>query len=786
MTPAVMAPLTALLFFSSLPFLSLPRVSSQLNKNITLGTSLLSSSSNDSYRVSPSGEFAFGFYSIDRDQFLIGIWFAAISEKTLVWSANRDQPVQDGSIIQFTLDGKLGFTDSHGQQSWIYNGTDAATSASILDTGSFVLLNSRSSIVWQSFDHPTDTLLPGQSISEGTNLASSRLERDYRTGRYLLGFQTDGNLVLYQKYRQNLVPNVAYYASGTDGANSPLTFVFNRTGNLYLINSTNQIISTISSNIVNPVEDYYQRATLDFDGFFRQYSLLKNPNNGESWTRVSTIPGDKDACSVPGICGLNGYCVLNQDEKVECRCPHESFSFIDPNYTYAGCKNDFSIGCDAYSELDYSFSRLDNIDWPYGDYERLDSDMDVEKCMEACKADCWCDAAIYRTQKCWKKRMPLTDGREDGTLGGTALIKIRERSPAKKEEKEGQNLFVVGGFLISASAFLFLLTMVVIAYSVRRRRAFIRIPTTIENVETNLIPFKYSQLQAATDGFKERLGNGSFGSVYKGVIELGDLLEIAVKRLDKIVERGEKEFRTELSVIGRTHHKNLVRLVGFCDEGNQRLIVYEFMSNGSLADFLFGSIRPTWGERTRLAFGIARGIMYLHDECESPIIHCDIKPQNILLDRTYTPKIADFGLAKLLQSDQTRTDTDIRGTRGYVAPEWFRNVPISAKVDVYSFGIMLLEIVCCKRRMDLSQGLDKQVILSDWVYDCFYEGMVHELVEGDEEALDDVNQVERLVKVGLWCIQQDPSVRPSMKAVVQMIEGTIEVGVPPSSSSIWS
>ena len=149
-----------------------------------------------------------------------------------------------------------------------------------------------------------------------------------------------------------------------------------------------------------------------------------------------------------------------------------------------------------------------------------------------------------------------------------------------------------------------------------------------------------------------------------------------------------------------THHKNLVRLIGFCDEGPHKLLVYEFMCNGTLASFLFGSSAPDWKIRTQMAFGVARGLMYLHEECSTQIIHCDIKPQNVLLDDSFTARISDFGLAKLLMSDQTRTLTAIRDMTGYIAPEWFRNKPITAKVDIYSYGVMLLEIISCRKCID--------------------------------------------------------------------------------------
>jgi pentatricopeptide repeat protein len=287
--------------------------------------------------------------------------------------------------------------------------------------------------------------------------------------------------------------------------------------------------------------------------------------------------------------------------------------------------------------------------------------------------------------------------------------------------------------------------------------------------------FSYDELKRATNGFKDMLGKGSFGTVYKGALYKGKKL-VAVKRLEKLVEEGEREFCAEMRAIGRTHHKNLVQLLGCCAEGSKRLLVYEFMSNGSLADVLFRGVRhPDWGERVRIALDVARGILYLHEECKAPIIHCDIKPQNILMDEFWTAKIFDFGLAKLLMPDQTRTFIAIRGTRGYLAPEWHKNTPILVKTDVYSYRIVLLKIVCCRRNMEVNESRLEEILLSTWVYKCFVARELDKIVGGEEI---DKTSLENIVKVGLWCIQEEPHLRPSMKSVVLMLEGIIDISVP--------
>ncbi|XP_050917963.1 G-type lectin S-receptor-like serine/threonine-protein kinase LECRK1 [Lathyrus oleraceus] len=198
--------------------------------------------------------------------------------------------------------------------------------------------------------------------------------------------------------------------------------------------------------------------------------------------------------------------------------------------------------------------------------------------------------------------------------------------------------------------------------------------------------------------YKRLIETGNFG----GLSEDLALRRFTYNELEKLVEEGEREFQAEVRAIGKTHHRNLVRLLGFCAEGSERLLVYEYMINGSPGKLLFGDQRrPYWDERVKIALDIARGMLYLHEECEAPIIHCDIKPQNILMDEFWTAKISDFGLAKLLMPDQTRTFTVVRGTRGYMAPEWNKNVPISLKADVCSYGAMLLEILCCRRNLNI-------------------------------------------------------------------------------------
>uniref|UniRef100_K3XSA4 non-specific serine/threonine protein kinase n=1 Tax=Setaria italica TaxID=4555 RepID=K3XSA4_SETIT len=279
-----------------------------------------------------------------------------------------------------------------------------------------------------------------------------------------------------------------------------------------------------------------------------------------------------------------------------------------------------------------------------------------------------------------------------------------------------------------------------------------------------------------TGGFREPVDRGAFGTVFRGTLHGGEgERAIAVKRLEKVVEEGEHEFQREVRAIGRTSHRNL---------GAHRLLVYEYVSNGSLAARLFlNKPCPSWSERVGIPLDVARGLHYLHDELESRVIHCDVQPQNILMDASGTAKIADFGLAKLLLPDQTRTFTGVRGTRGYLAPEWYRGAgPLTVKADVYSYGVVLLETVTCRRSMELEEAGEERTIM-ELAHECLVAGEVRRVMGSVDDDAVEAAEVERAVKVAVWCAQAEPQARPAMRTVILMLEGHVKVPFPPPPAS---
>ncbi|KAH1083814.1 hypothetical protein J1N35_023575 [Gossypium stocksii] len=777
--------------------------------NVTAGNSLAADDTNITWQ-SPSGVFAFGFHPITskKDRFLLAIWYANIPEITIVWYANRDNPETDrGSTVELTKTGFLVLNDSKGKELWrSERATDdfQLSHAAMLDTGNFVIVSKNSTNIWESFNHPTHTILPSQELGVDGSLVSA--QTNYGKGKYQLRFKTNGSLVLNQIDMFTGKPYEEYFSFPLRNG-SRLAFD-NDLGNILIWNSNGSLVDNVTKDVEPRPGLYYYRATLDFYGVFTLYSYPRYPSGGASWSVSKAWPPNICRAFVNsalsrgqnrygiGPCGCNSFCE-SIDGRPNCTCL-PGFSFLDDNNHYAGCKQDYagdpgdcSPDGSTIGEDRFEFQNISYVNFPLSDYGIFYPATELE-CQQSCLRDCSCAVVIQQTTKnngnatCFRKQLPLSNGyREDG-LDSTVVVKVlksdasKKQPDASKKKPATRNNQAIVILSVLLGTFVVLAAISLIFFCLFRRRLHdlngVRSPSR-RDLETNLQLFTYKDLEHATNGFNEELGRGAFGTVFKGELPSIYGNRVAVKKLEKFAQDGEREFTTEVKVIGRTHHKNLVRLIGYCDEAEHRLLVYEFLQNGSLSSFLFGVPRPSWQQRLQIASMIAKGLAYLHEECSKQIIHCDIKPQNILLDESFTAKISDFGLAKLLMNDKTRTKTGIRGTKGYVAPEWFRNTPVTVKVDVYSFGVVLLEIICCRRCVEVE--MEEAAILTDWAFQCYSEGMIGKLVENDEEARNDVETLEMLLKVAIWCVQEEPMLRPSMRTVAMMLEGVVQVPNPP-------
>ncbi|CAH8387134.1 unnamed protein product [Eruca vesicaria subsp. sativa] len=300
-----------------------------------------------------------------------------------------------------------------------------------------------------------------------------------------------------------------------------------------------------------------------------------------------------------------------------------------------------------------------------------------------------------------------------------------------------------------------------------------------------MLRFDFVMLQTATHDFSPemKLGEGGFGSVYKGVLPNGE--EIAVKRLTRGSGQGDMEFRNEVLLLTRLQHRNLVKLLGFCNEGEEEILVYEFVPNSSLDHFIFDEAKRcllTWDVRYRIIEGVARGLLYLHEDSQLRIIHRDLKASNILLDAEMNPKVADFGMARLFNMDQTRGETSrVVGTYGYMAPEYATYGQYSVKSDVYSFGVMLLETISGKGNKNLKEEEEEeQEGLLDFVWKKWSEGKYAEIIDPLAAPSNNisVDQVMKLVHIGLLCVQEDVSKRPTINSILIWLESHAATTMP--------
>ncbi|KAI3917242.1 hypothetical protein MKX01_000019 [Papaver californicum] len=768
-------------FFISLSiFILLSFLSTISFADIELGSTLLPNNSQTSQWNSPNNTFSLGFISVSSSPplYSVAITFSGIP----VWKAGSDSGVVDSnSRFEFLQNGNLRLINSSSTVLWESNTANLGVRIATLDNSGNLALSNGSAVVWSSFNHPTDTILPGQSFTTAKTLKS---------GPYSFNLTKSGNLTL--RWRTETL----YWTQGLNSSvNSNLTspsLSLSETGILQLTDITLQGSVTLAySSDFGETTNLFRFLRLDSDGNLRMYSSVGGSGNStERWAAVI------DQCLVYGWCGNMGVCSYNDTSPI-CGCASQNFELVDPNDSRKGCKRKSDI-TNCTSSL--TMMELDNS--MFLTYQPELSSQSFYAGTAGCKSNCLKDitciastALADGTGICYYKTTTFVSGYHSPTVPSISYVKIcgfadLNPPPSSLTVALSSKSFKVRGWVVAAVVLVTLVAVVLLEgglwiWCCRNSPKFNSLSAQyalLEYASGAPVQFSFTDLHSSTKGFKEKLGSGGFGTVYKGILANRSI--VAVKQLEGI-EQGEKQFRMEVATISSTHHLNLVRLVGFCSEGRHRLLVYEFMKKGSLDSFLFAVDGNSgkllnWESRFNIALGTAKGLTYLHEECRDCIVHCDIKPENILLDDNYNAKVSDFGLSKLINpKDHRRTLTSVRGTRGYLAPEWVANLPITSKSDVYSYGMVLLEIVSGRRNFDVSEetGWKK---FSMWAYEEFKKGNIFSIVDKrlSENELD-MDQVLRAVQVSFWCIQEQPSQRPKMGKVVQMLEGIIEIERPP-------
>ncbi|XP_020521982.1 G-type lectin S-receptor-like serine/threonine-protein kinase At5g24080 [Amborella trichopoda] len=764
---------------------------------IALGTKM--SVGDNRVWISDNGTFAFGFHptSSSPQQFELAIWFARLpGERTLVWTANRKIPVSRDAVVELDNSGNLQLMDGDTVV-WMSGTKDVSVeSGEMSESGNLVLRTLNFSVVWQSFSAPTDTLLPGQQLTESLYLTTLPTSSQTYYSLEMLQEPTSLNLALTY-YAPQMPTNYSYWsgpqisnATGSVVAQLDYSGSFSlsygrlSSGLVYIYQNENDEERNNSSRV-------FRRVTLGNDGNLRLYRW--DTTNGSQW--VVDWAAVSSPCEVAGSCG-NGICSLDGPKSnASCGCT-PGYAAVDPREPHRGCIVIHQVSCGQLMKM----HALPQTNYFAGDsiianYSNVSGGT---ACGEVCMSDCNCMASVYGLSEakpyCWTLRNLFFGGFQDP--GATMFVKIGSEGGSTTSGSGGSSEGGGGGGsstriarervlvlpIALCTGVLIGLLCLLLLHSVRRRRLLrAAIDCSAILMPGAPVNFSFHDLQIATSNYSEMLGIGGFGAVYKG--SLGDGSLVAVKKLERHLPHGEKEFRTEVITIGAMHHMNLVRLRGFCSEGLHRLLVYEFMKNGSLDKWLFPSSQNRdrlldWKTRFKIAVETAQGIAYFHEQCRDRIIHCDIKPENILLDENFCAKVSDFGLAKLMGREHSHVVTMVRGTRGYLAPEWVTNRAITVKADVYSYGMLLLEIIGGRRNLDMSLG-ENGFFYPGWAFQEMVNRSGVKAVDKRLKGVVDEGEVVRALHVAFWCIQDDVNMRPPMGIVVKILEGSMESEEPP-------
>ncbi|KAF8395999.1 hypothetical protein HHK36_017610 [Tetracentron sinense] len=724
--------------------------------------------------VSENGVFAFGFlddYLKDDGGFVVGVRYnlGSKSANVPVWTLGGGVRVSENSTFRLSMDGRLVlFDNTNGLVVWSSNTTSLGIqTVSLLNNGNLVLMGIGNKLLWESFNNPTNTLLPGQSLHfpQGLRAPSTSSISSY----YNLLIRRSGDLALVWEN------NVTYWSSHLASSVVVKEARFESNGVIGLFDATGNTVWFKSSKDFKDPSVVLRHFRVDSDGNLRIYSwdnVLHAWKVG--WQAV------ENQCDVFGSCGLYSICGYNSTGPI-CECLFQDSLNSEAGLpgmdsgTY-GCKKMVDLG---NCKMGTSMSVLKQTVL-YGLYPPHDVDImfSEEACKEYCSKDTSCLAVTAKNDGsglCTIKKTSFVSGYRSPSVPATSFLKVclvpqavstrsanshsnaspiplsSERSISHTNSSKNFVVAVAAIVLVTVSIFVTMEMLVFwLIYQRRHIKAQRRIPfgkdAQMNSHYSALIRLSFEEVKELTTDFMDQLGP----TVFKGV--LPNRTPVVAKVLDTVVA-SERDFRMAVSTLGGTHHRNLVPLKGFCFESKHKLLLYEYIPNGSLDNWLFNMKQDSngvnWQQRIDIALGVARALAYLHTECQQCIAHGNLKLENVLLDEKLVPKVTDFGLQSLL---------------GMVTVSSSESLP---ERDIYMFGEMLLQIVMCKR--DIPGGN-----LYHLVNKMYQEGKS----EGSEEW-----EVERALRIALWCMQDQPFLRPSIGEVVKVLEGTLSVDKPPSSSA---
>ncbi|XLR02940.1 receptor-like serine/threonine-protein kinase SD1-8 isoform X2 [Arachis hypogaea] len=744
--------------------------------------------------LSQNQTFVLGFFRGSNTNYYLGIWYNNINPQTIVWVANRDNPIDNSTgYLKIGDNGNFVLLNSSGNLAWSSNQTNARNPVlQLLDTGNLVLKdssdNTNSNYLWQSFDYPTDTMLPGMKL--GWNL-DTRTEKhltswkvageDPSSGDYTLKIDYHGLPDIFIRRNQTIIFRTGDWNgerfTGVPGMGDNINeikynFTYDEHGVWYSYSVT---IASLLSRLI---------LTSDSDGQYQRYMWIQG-----TWSKFSYVPAYQ--CDYYRVCGSYGVC--DNDASPICTC----MQGFRPKNQEAWNLRDGSDGCVRNTGLNCStdkFLHLENMKLPETTSVFVNKSMTLDECGSLCKRNCSCTAYanIYITNGgsgCVMWLGQLFDMVVFPKNGQDLYVRLAAADIGSTSSNKNHRVVLAIG--ITLSALVLVLGLVAICYlrkkSKQKSRGFVHrshdflmnevVPSVERNMDDLELPmFDFDTLTIATNNFSQdnKLGEGGFGSVHKG--RLVDGQEIAIKRLSKDSGQGIEEFKNEVKLIVKLQHRNLVRLLGCCIEKDEKILVYEYMENRGLDSVLFDKSKGPlldWKKRFNIIYGIAKGLLYLHQDSRFRIIHRDLKTSNILLDNEMNPKISDFGMARIFDEDQMQAKTRrIVGTYGYMSPEYAMDGNFSVKTDVFSFGVLVLEIITGKKNRGFYIDDDELNLLGN-VWRHWHEGTVLTLIDPSIGNSYIESDVIRCIHIGLLCVQEHAEDRPTMSSVILMLNNEV-------------
>ncbi|RYR35877.1 hypothetical protein Ahy_A10g050979 isoform C [Arachis hypogaea] len=677
--------------------------------------------------LSENQTFVLGFFRGSNTNYYLGIWYNNINPQTIVWVANRDNPIDNSKgYLKIGDNGNFVLLNSSGNPAWSSNQTSAKNPVlQLLETGNLVLKDSEQSnnYLWQSFDYPTDTLLPGMKLGWNfdtgieKHLTSWKVTgEDPSSGDYTFKLDYRGLPEIFLRTNQTIIYQTGPWNgerfSGvpemdTDTHSIVFSFSDDAHGAFYSFSIGN---ASLLSRLT---------VTSDSDGELQRRTWIES---SESWNKFWYKPADQ--CDHYRECGPYGVCDNNASPVCTCM---KGFS---PKNPQAWNLRDGSGGCVRNTGLNCStdkFLHLEHMKLPETSSVFINKSMTLDECGSLCKRNCSCTAYANIDIRnggsgCVMWIGQLFDMNVYHTDGQDLYVRLAASDIGSTSSSKNRRAVLAIG--ITLSALVLVLGLVAICYLRKKRQQSSR--GDERNMDDLKLPmFAFDTLAIATNNFSQdnKLGEGGFGSVYRGRLIEGQ--EIAVKRLSENSGQGINEFKNEIKLIAKLQHRNLVRLLGCCIEKNEKMVVYEYMEN--------------------------RGL------------------DSILFDIEMNPKISDFGMARLFDKDQTQENTvRIVGTFGYMSPEYIMDGNFSIKSDVYSFGVMVLEIITGKKNRRFS-GDNEELNLLENVWRRWHEGTILTLVDSSIDNSYTESEVLRCIHVGLLCVQECAEDRPTMSSVILML-----------------